>query len=414
MRVFKFGGASLRDAAGIRNVAAIIQSHPEVPLVVVVSAIGKTTDLLEKLVTQAQQGKEYKNLLTQLLETHHQVANDLLPESSEVMAKINKLVEQIEKEATGPGEFDMVYDQVVCYGEILSSLIVHQYLLSVNLSVHWIDARKYVATDNSFREGKVNWNKTTEAIQALKPILEKHVVLTQGFIGATDEGFSTTLGREGSDYTAAIFGSCLQAQSVTIWKDVPGVMSADPKRMPNALVFDELPYQEAAEMTYYGASVIHPKTIKPLANKLIPLYVKSFVDAQLPGTIIHQCRVVALPPLFVFKTNQCLISCKVTDFSFVTEQQLSAIFKTISESDLKINLMQNSAISFSFCVDFKETKVMKLIDLLSKSFEVYYNTGLTLITVKNYDQKAFEEYRHRKGVLLEQSSRSTLQVLVKD
>ena len=413
MLVFKFGGASLKDASGIRHVASIVKQHANNPLLVVVSAIGKTTDQLEQVVAAARAGKDYRMMLDAILQTHLHLAEEL-SSPEEIRKKIEKIISQIEQEATGPGEYDMIYDQVVCYGEILSSVLVHHCFSSNGINTHWIDARKFIATDNTFREGKVDWKKTASAIQDLKPMLDQQVVLTQGFIGSTPDGFSTTLGREGSDYTAAIFGSSLQATSVTIWKDVPGVMSADPKRLPDAIVFEELPYQEAAEMTYYGASVIHPKTIKPLANKLIPLYVKSFVDVNLPGTKIHQCKVDALPPLFVFKTNQCLVSCKVTDFSFVTEHQLSIIFQTISQADIKINLMQNSAISFSFCVDFKETRVLKLIDQLSKLFEVYYNTGLTLITVKNYDQKAFDQYRNRKGVLLEQSSRSTLQVLVKD
>lgn len=414
MQVFKFGGASLKDATGVRNVGAIIQRYADQPLLVVVSAMGKTTDQLEQVVAWHHAGKDYQSILNTIRSYHFQIIDDLFQDSADLTKRLNKIIEQIEQEVAAPGEYDMVYDQIICFGEILSSLIVHQYILSLHVSATWMDARKYIATDNTFREGKVDWAKTAKTIESLRPLLQQQVGITQGFIGSTPEGFTTTLGREGSDFTAAIFGSCLQAKSVTIWKDVPGVMSADPKRLPHAIVFDELPYQEAAEMTYYGASVIHPKTIKPLANRMIPLYVKSFTNIDLPGTIIHHCKVDALPPLTVFKTNQCLISCKVTDFSFVTEQQLTIIFKAISDHDIKINLMQNSAISFSFCVDFRESKVLKLIDVLSKSFEVYYNTGLTLITVKNYDQKSFDEYRHRKGVLLEQSSRSTLQVLVKD
>lgn len=232
-------------------------------------------------------------------------------------------------------------------------------------------------------------------------------------MGSTADKKTTTLGREGSDYSAAIFASCLSAKSVTIWKDVPGVMSADPKRLPSAVVFDELPYQEAAEMTYYGASVIHPKTIKPLANANIPLFVKNFDDTSLPGTRIYACKVYKLPPLIVFKDNQCLISCKVTDYSFVNEDQMGYIFQMLSQHDVRINVMQNSAITFSFCVDYREPKILKLIEALSKKFEVYYNTGLTLITVKNYDAATFAEYRNRPGVLIEQTSRSTLQVLVR-
>lgn len=414
MKVFKFGGASLKDAAGIRNVGTIIGRHAGQPMVVIVSAIGKTTNQLEYLLSLAQSGKDYLPTLRAINENHLNVARELVEPSNSLFEKLNRVIDQIEKEATGPGDYDMIYDQVVSHGEILSSLLVHHYLVSQGILAGWYDARQIIATDNCFREGKVNWAVTSKNIQGIMESRQHEIVLTQGFIGGTNQGLTTTLGREGSDFTAAIFGSVLQAESVTIWKDVPGVMSADPKRMPDAIVFDELPYQEAAEMTYYGASVIHPKTIKPLANKLIPLYVKSFIDTELPGTIIHQCKVEKLPPLTVFKTNQCLISCKVTDFSFVNEHQLSVIFESISHHDVKINMMQNSAISFSFCADFQESKILKLIDLLSRSFEVYYNTNLTLITVKNYDAQSFDSLRSRHGVLLEQSSRSTLQVLVRD
>jgi aspartate kinase len=273
--------------------------------------------------------------------------------------------------------------------------------------------RASICTDKSFREGKVDWLKTAAHTEALIPILKKNIIVTQGFIGRTEHGLTTTLGREGSDFSAAIFASCLNAESVVIWKDVAGVMNADPKRLSTASVFEELPFKEAAEMTYYGANVIHPKTIKPLANKQIPLYVKNFTDPSLPGTKIHECTVDNLPPLIVFKENQCLISCKVTDYTFISEQQLSIIFHALSELDIRLNLMQNSAISFSFCIDFWESKVALLIEKLQQNFEVFYNTGLTLITIKNYDQITFEAYRKKKGVLMEQSSRSTLQVLVK-
>jgi aspartate kinase len=307
-----------------------------------------------------------------------------------------------------------LYDQVISIGEILSSIIVSEFLLTQNLPVRWLDARSTVHSDDTYREAKVDWDKTERKIQELIPVLKEKILLTQGFIARSPEGYTTTLGREGSDYTAAIFASCLLADSVTIWKDVPGVMNADPKRLPHAVVFEELPFREAAEMTYYGASVIHPKTIKPLANKNIPLLVKSFDDPSLPGTLIRETKVSHLAPLIVFKDDQCLVSCRVTDYTFISEEQLSFIFKAVADLDIKINVMQNSAISFSFCIDFREDKVLKLIENISKHFEVYYNTGLTLITVKNYDAATSEQYRKLPGVLLEQSSRSTIQVLVKN
>ena len=310
------------------------------------------------------------------------------------------------------GDYDMMYDQVVSVGEIVSTLILAAYLKK-DFPVEWIDARKYIRTDSTFREGKVQWIETEKKISELKNVLTSNIIVTQGFIGGDATGKTTTLGRDGSDYSAAVFASSLDADSVTIWKDVPGVMNADPKRLEGAIAFEELPFKEAAEMTYYGASVIHPKTIKPLANKSIPLYVKNFDDPSLHGTKIHECIVRNLPPLIVFKENQCLISCKVTDYTFIDEQRLSTIFQALAELNMKINLMQNSAISFSFCVDFRESKITSLIDVLSTQFEVYYNTGLTLITIKNYDNKTYSEYKRKPGIVLEQSSRSTLQILLK-
>lgn len=413
MKVFKFGGASLKDANGVKNVASIIASQSPQNLLVVVSAMGKTTDMLERILTLSSSKQDYKVALNDLKKYHNTIVSGLFQASSYVQDEIAVHFNDLEKELHSGATFDQVYDQVVSKGELISSIILHHYLLSQHIPSHWHDSRSSICTDNNFREARVNWIKTSNTIDALRSTLQKKIIITQGFIGKTDNGFTTTLGREGSDFSAAIFASCLSAESVVIWKDVPGVMNADPKRIPSAIVFKELPFKEAAEMTYYGASVIHPKTIKPLANKGIPLYVKNFTDPTLPGTKIHECTVENLPPLIVFKENQCLISCKVTDYTFISEQQLSIIFHALSELDIRLNLMQNSAISLSFCIDFRESKISKLIEKLQQHFEVFYNTGLTLITVKNYDEISFETYRKQRGVLLEQSSRSTLQVLVK-
>ena len=414
MKVFKFGGASIKNADAIKNVASILKRYSQDELVVVVSAMGKTTNALERIVALGQGNNDFKNELEDIKFYHLQALKNLNLTDTSVQDQIEEVVQKIASEAIKAGDYDQIYDQVVSQGEVLSSLILSSYLQSAGLTIAWVDARKFIITDETYREGKVHWNKTKAATQPLKKILEKKIIVTQGFIGATSTGFTTTLGREGSDYSAAIFASCLGAQSVTIWKDVPGVMSADPKRLPHAVVFDELPYQEAAEMTYYGASVIHPKTIKPLANSKIPLLVKNFDDPSLPGTRIHECKIDRLPPLIVFKDNQCLISCKVTDYTFVNEQQIGIIFQALMNHDVHINVMQNSAISFSICVDFRDQKILKLVQELSKNFEVYYNTGLTLITIKNYDAASYSEYRNKDGVILEQSSRSTLQVLVKN
>src|SRR5688572_3600617 len=413
MKVFKFGGASLKTAAGIRNVASIIQSHATNNLLVIVSAMGKTTDLLERVMNLSTSQGEFEQTLSSLKNYHYEVIDQLFKDRNAVTKEVNTIFSDLENQLSKGEDFDQVYDQVVSLGEVLSSIIVHHFLLSQNVASHWIDARTFIRTDSTFREGKVDWSATANNIKPLKSILSDNIIIAQGFIGRTPQGYTTTLGREGSDFSAAIFASSLQAESVTIWKDVPGVMNADPRKFPDALVFAELPFTEAAEMTYYGASVIHPKTIKPLANKSIPLLVKNFDDPGLPGTIIHECTVENLPPLIVLKENQCLISCKVTDYTFVSEEQVSIIFNALLELNIRINVMQNSAISFSFCIDFRESKVTKLIETLQRNFEVYYNTGLTLITVKNYDEESSERYRKMPGVLLEQSSRSTLQVLVR-
>jgi aspartate kinase len=413
MKVFKFGGASVKDPKSIRNTVEIIQQHSGTPLLVVVSAMGKTTNALEKIHELSHAKKDFRKELADIKNYHTKITYELFPTDHMVHEVLDKIFEELEESLQLPYPFDQVYDQVISKGELISSYILHHFLLKSNISSVWVDARQYIVTDETYREGKVNWELTEEKIETLERRLEDNIVLTQGFIGSTLRGFTTTLGREGSDFSAAIFASCLNAESVTIWKDVPGVMSSDPKRLPNAIVFDELPYKEAAEMTYYGASVIHPKTIKPLANRNIPLHVKNFDDPSLPGTIIHDCKVPNLPPLIVFKDNQCLISCKVTDYSFINEQQLGMIFNALSELDVRMNMMQNSAITFSFCIDFRESKVSPLIKKLHDQFEVYYNVGLTLITVKNYDTATFETYRKHKGLLMEQVSRSTLQVLVK-
>lgn len=414
IRVFKFGGASVQNAASVRNVTRLIGTHRTTPLLVVVSAMGKITNALERLVNDYRTGNDYRKEFSFIKKYHHDILSELFDSGDAIFEKIESHFEEIEVQLAQPGEYDEVYDQVVSFGEVLSTQILTAFLEKENISAAWVDARKMVRTDSSWREGKIQWEETEMNCQSLLSLLRSQVIITQGFLGSDHHHKTVTLGRDGSDFSAAIFASCLHAQSVTIWKDVPGVMNADPKRLSGAVVFEELPFKEAAEMTYYGASVIHPKTIKPLANKSIPLLVKNFDDPSLPGTKIHECSVFQLPPLIVFKDHQCLISCKVTDYTFFSEEQLQVVFQLIAEQGVHINVMQNSAISFSFCVDFRENKVMPLIGELSKHFEVYYNTGLTLITVKNYDQKTFNEYRSKKGVILEQSSRSTLQVLIKN
>jgi aspartate kinase len=413
MQVFKFGGASVKDSKGVKNVALILQKFARQHLVVVISAMGKTTNALERVLSLFQTHGDYLHELSLLKQYHSDIMHELFPSDHAVWNVVNAEWKAVERSLKGSyDEADQRYDQVVGYGEIISTLIVENYLKLQGLQTRWLDARDYVVTDENYREAIVDWGSTQKKIERLD-FTETNIKITQGFIGKNGLGFTTTLGRDGSDFSAAIFGYCLNAKSVTIWKDVPGIMNADPKRMKAVTVFEELPFREAAEMTYYGASVIHPKTIKPLATKQIPLYVKNFDDPSLPGTKIHECHVDKLPPLYVFKDNQCLISCKVTDYTFVTEDHMRKIFHALSELNIHLNVMQNSAISFSFCIDFRESKVKALIQTLQHFFEVYYNTGLTLVTIKNYDDESFETFRKKPGVILEQSSRSTLQLLMK-
>ena len=310
MKIFKFGGASLKSAAGIRNVSNIIHAQAGSKLLVVVSAMGKTTDMLERIVSLAGSSGDYSTPLHTLKSYHTEIADELFSEKNPVFDKIGDVFVSLMRELQTNAEADQKYDAIVSQGEILSSIIVHQYLLSVGQPSSWADARDYIVTDSTFREGKVDWAQTSVRIQELTAALDNGVIVTQGFIGRTCDGFTTTLGREGSDFTAAIFASSLLAESVTIWKDVAGVMNADPRRHPSPVTFEELPFKEAAEMTYYGASVIHPKTIKPLANRNIPLYVRNFDHPSLPGTKIHECIIDALPPLIVWKIIM-LISCQV-------------------------------------------------------------------------------------------------------
>jgi aspartate kinase len=411
MKVFKFGGASLRHAAAIKNAARIAEEHKEGGLLIVGSAMGRTTDALERIVELLAQKMPAEKDIATLVAYHTAILDELFRPGAEIYDLVRAQFASISRTTTST-DHDCFYDQVVSKGELISTMIFAHYL-ATKMNAQWLDAREYIVTDNNFREGRVEWKETRANISSLPALLKNKVLVTQGFIGKDPKGFTTTLGREGSDFSAAIFGSCLKAESVTIWKDVPGVMNADPKRFEGARVFEELPFKEAAEMTYYGASVIHPKTIKPLANAGIPLLVRNFDNPSLPGTRIHNCTIANLPPLIVIKENQCLLSCKVTDYSFIDEGQLGVIFQALALHDIRVNMMQNSAISFSMCMDYRESRVQKLIESLGTSFEVYYNTGLTLLTVKNYDSRIFEGYRAQPGIVLEQSSRSTLQLLVR-
>lgn len=421
MKIFKFGGASVKDADSVKNVASILKMYPGEPLVVVVSAMAKTTNALEKVVKAYCSGSgEALTLLNEVKKFHSDILDELFPEpNAEVYGKVNNFFVEIEWVLDEePREYDFVYDQIVSVGELISTTIVSCYLDEIGMAVKWLDIRDCILTDNNYREGKVNWSESAGRAQSVIPALineRNPIVVTQGFIGATSENYTTTLGREGSDYTAAILAYILEAESVTIWKDVPGVLNADPKFFNDAQKLEQLSYHDAIELAYYGASVIHPKTIKPLENKNIPLYVKSFLQPQAKGTIIGKdLQTKPQVPSFIFKTEQVLISIAAKDFSFIAEENLSAIFFCFAKLGVKMNLMQNSAISFSVCIDDDPFKTPKLIEMLKRDYWVRYNSGLQLYTIRYYYPSTIETLSQGRDILLEQRSRTTAQLVMKE
>ncbi len=417
MNVYKFGGASVKDADGVKNLATIVAKEQS-QLLIVISAMGKTTNKLEKLLNAYfKQEETIDELFDDLKTDHYQIADALFTADSPALHDaLNNIFVEIEwiLEDEPHDDYDFLYDQMVSTGELLSTTIVSHYLNSINIKNQWVDARSYIQTDNNYREGKVDWQKTDTLINGrLKTILDKQIVVTQGFIGVTSENFTTTLGREGSDYSAAIFSNCLNAQSLTIWKDVKGVLNADPKIFENTQKFDEISYHEAIEMTFYGATVIHPKTIKPLQEKNIPLYVKPFLNPDEAGTVIRNTEKQLLIPVFILKQNQVLLSLSTKDYSFISENHLSDIFGMFSSLNIKINLMQNSALSFSACFDDDENRFKKLKSLIEKDFHFKYNDQLNLLTIRHFTEDVLKEKLQDKLVLLEQLSRTTAQLIYK-
>lgn len=419
MKVFKFGGASIKSAQAVNNMINIISHYHDDQLVVVVSAMGKTTNALEAIYNLALNHQPYEEKLQLLKEYHIEIASKLGNSSNnQIFNTVSKLFFELKNDLTRIIEFssnEAFYDTIVAYGERLSSSIIHAALSLHNIQANWLNAKELIITNERFKEAQVNWEETIYRIKKeVKPILEKQFVITQGFIGGTANGSYTTLGREGSDFTAAIFAAALNAESVTIWKDVPGILNADPKVINDAIKFENLNYHEAAEMTYYGASVIHPKTIKPLANLNIPLLVKSFENPMSPGTAINGKPTHKSVPSTIFKSNQSLITFKVRDFTFINENNLSIIFHLLDQFNIKINMMQNSAISLSICVDNHIQKVSELILNLRNDFEIQHQSGLNLITVKNYDNDTVNNTVIGKEILLEQKTKHTFQIVVAD
>ncbi|TSJ37210.1 aspartate kinase [Mucilaginibacter corticis] len=418
MLVFKFGGASVKDAEGIINLANVVGKYKSEQLLIVVSAMGKTTNALEKLTkAYADQTDDMQAVYEGIKQYHYDIMAELFEPGHPVFDDVaNTFVEidwMIEDEPHD--DYDFIYDQIVSVGELVSTRIVNAYLNEAGLKSQWLDVRGYIHTDNTYREGVVQWDKTRDSIKLSLPTqLERSIVVTQGFLGGTSENFTTTLGREGSDYTASIFAACLGADSVTTWKDVPGVLNADPKLFEDTVKFDELTYTEAIEMTYYGATVIHPKTIKPLQNAKIPLLVKPFNHPEEPGTVIKDGAAhVFKKPVIIIKQDQVLLSLSTKDYSFISEDHLSDIFSKFAKSHVKINVMQTSALSFSVCFDYKAEYFSRLLDNLKSDYNIKYNNDLTLITVRHDRDGIVKNLTAGKTILLEQLSRNTAQLVLK-
>lgn len=420
MKVYKFGGASVKNADGVRNLEKILKNHTEgEQLVVVISAIGKTTNLLEQVLDAFYYDKsQMPDLVARLQENHYTIVRELnLEDNSLIMNRLSEIFKELDELLAGPhsGNFDYDYDRVVSFGEILSTTLISTYLNLKGIRNEWADARLLIRTDHNYREGKVDWEESAQLIQEkVGKILSEgktNIVISQGFIGGTEEMLPTTLGREGSDYSAAIFAYVLGADSVTIWKDVPGLLNADPKFFPEAVKLERISYEEAIELAYYGASVIHPKTLKPLQNKQIPLYVKPFMHPEESGSRIDASKMKQHVPCYIFKTNQVLISIYPKDFSFIAVENLDEIFAVILKNKIKINLMQNSALSFSICCDNKVHKIEKLIKDLSVKYKVKYNLNIELITIRHYTDNIVSKIVAGKEVLVEQRSRATVQLV---
>lgn len=421
MRVFKFGGASVKDPSGMKNVSGIIQEFGSgIPLVVVISAIGKTTNALEEVVKLKFQNPELSiQSLYEIRQFHLQYISELLENVPEELSNdINDFFVELEWiiHEDRAMEYDYVYDQIVSLGELVSSKILHHWLLQQNLSVEWVDARSIIRTDDTWREGRIQWNSTNDNIRKqVLPILSKGcIVVTQGFIGSTSENNTVTLGREGSDYTAAIISAALGAETMTIWKDVPGVLTADPRVFDNVSKLDRLSYTEAIEMTYYGAKVIHPKTIQPLENSNIPLYVKSFISPSDPGTYISADPDPEYPPIVVLEPNQALVHFSSKDLSFIAEHHLAHLFSLFEKYRIRVNMMRNTAISFTICTQNDMSKLNHLFEELKGEFRVVIDPDLDLYTVRHYQENMLPGLFGEKLVLLEERIRNTVQRVVKN
>ena len=417
MRVFKFGGASVKDAEGIKNVYDVLQKVGYEDIILVVSAMGKTTNALEVVIKNYfDKSAELNSSVQEVKKYHNQILLDLFEDDKNpVFAAVNLQFADLEYFLTHnkSPNYNFVYDQIVSYGELISTTILSHYMSFMGIKTQWLDVRNFIKTDSNYRDAEVDWETTQKNIS--KNIKRKILNITQGFLGSDENNFTTTLGREGSDYTAAIFAYCLNAESVTIWKDVPGVMNADPRYFENARLLNQISYREAIELAFYGATVIHPKTLQPLQKKEIPLFVKSFINPMLPGTSVAKgADLEPYLPCFIVKRNQLLISLSSIDFSFIMEENISEIFALFHQFKLKVNLIQNSAISFSVCVEDKFENFNALNSILSKKFKVDFTQDVTLYTIRHFNEEASKTVEENKIVLLKQVSRETMQIVTKE
>lgn len=417
MRIFKFGGASVKDAAGIKNVYDVLQKVGFDDVLLVVSAMGKTTNALEVVVKDYfDKTASLQSSIQDVKKYHNQILLDLFEDDkNSVFKAVSDLFIELEHflSHNKSPNYNFVYDQIVSFGELLSTTVLSHYMNYRDLKTTWIDVRNYIKTDATYRDAEVDWELTQKNISKIAK--KKVLHITQGFLGSDDNGFTTTLGREGSDYTAAIFAYCLNAQSVTIWKDVPGVMNADPRYFENAILLNQISYREAIELAFYGASVIHPKTLQPLQKKEIPLYVKSFLEPLLAGTKVSKgVDLEPYLPCYIVKKNQLLMSLSSIDFSFIMEENISEIFALLHEYKIKVNLLQNSAISFSVCIEDKFGNFQSLKNILSKKFKVSYNENVSLYTIRHFSDQAAHIVEENKVIVLKQISRETMQIVTKE
>ncbi|MGQ1787862.1 aspartate kinase [Saccharicrinis sp. GN24d3] len=417
IQVYKFGGASVKDASGIKNVCNIIKNNSN-PLVVVISAMGKTTNAMEVLVEAfiQQNQTQIKNAYEAIFDYHNQIVQNLFDDGHPFVLKFDQQIKKLwERVQRNPGlDYDFEYDQIVPFGELISTQIVSAYANTIGIENQWLDVRKMIKTDENYRDADVNWGLSSQFVHKNMNFEKHQLYITQGFIGSSINNITTTLGREGSDYTGAVLAHILDAESLSIWKDVPGVLNADPRWYPFAQQLKEISYPEAIELAYYGAQVIHPKTLKPLQNKNIPLFVKSFLDEQQEGTVIQSVESKEVDvPVYILKRQQLFITISPKDFSFILEDNLSEIFAIFGHYKIKINLMQNSALNFSVCVN-NVRDVKKLIEALQKKFVVRYNEHVELVTIRNYTAAAIHEMTQGKELVDSQLSRKTARYVLKE